>query len=250
VGKWFDEHILAEGRLPLLLCFLAFIVTFLVTRVITRMIRAGRGPFKDNVSTSGLHIHHAVPGIILLVVGAFMSVAVVSERPWNEISAVLIGIGTALVLDEFALILHMSDVYWSEEGRISLEMVSLAIAGMGLFLVGLSPFDFSGDPGDNATIVSAVLGALFHLALIVICVVKGKYGMALLGAFVPVVAIIAAIRLARPGSLWTRRRYTGTRVAKAAQAQAREDRYHQRYGRFTASFGSFIAGKPTDELAS
>ena len=51
----------------------------------------------------------------------------------------MIGIGTSLVLDEFALILHLSDVYWSEQGRVSIEVVSLAIAAMGLVLVGLQP---------------------------------------------------------------------------------------------------------------
>jgi hypothetical protein len=250
VRPWLDEHIFAEQRLPLFLCFLSFVVTFVITRVITRMIRAGRGPFKDNVSASGLHVHHAVPGIILLVLGALISVSVVSERPWNEIAAVMIGIGTALVLDEFALILHMSDVYWSEEGRISVEMVSLSVAGMGMFLVGFSPFEFSGEPGDNATIASAVVGALFHLSLVVVCVVKGKYGMALLGAFVPVVAFVAAIRLARPDSLWARRRYTAGRADKAGRTQVREARYHQRYGRFTTALGYLVAGRPSDELAS
>ncbi len=33
----------------LFLCFAAFVVTFFTTRGITRMIRAGKGPFKDNV---------------------------------------------------------------------------------------------------------------------------------------------------------------------------------------------------------
>ncbi len=64
----------------------------------------------------------------------------------------LIGIGTSLVLDEFALILHLQDVYWSDEGRISVEMVSLAVACIGLALVGVSPADFSGDPRTTATI--------------------------------------------------------------------------------------------------
>jgi len=47
----------------------------------------------------------------------------------------------ALVLDEFALILHLEDVSWSDEGRISVEMVSLAIACLGLALIGIRPFD-------------------------------------------------------------------------------------------------------------
>ena len=71
---WLEREFIESGRLPLFLCFLAFVLTFLVTRVITRTIRSGRGPFGDNVSPSGLHIHHAVPGVIILVVGAFLAV--------------------------------------------------------------------------------------------------------------------------------------------------------------------------------
>jgi len=63
---WFETTIVDIGRLPLFLCFLAFIITFVVTRVITRLIRAGTGPFGDNVSASGVHVHHAVPGVVLL----------------------------------------------------------------------------------------------------------------------------------------------------------------------------------------
>jgi hypothetical protein len=59
-----------RANLPFV-CFAAFVVTFVATRDITRMIRAGRGPFHDDVSSSGVHIHHAVPGIILLITGAF-----------------------------------------------------------------------------------------------------------------------------------------------------------------------------------
>ena len=131
MASWFQEEIIESDRLALFLTFLAFIVTFVATRLITRMIRAGRGPFKDNVSGGGLHIHHAVPGIILLVVGAVMSVGTGSVSPFAEIAAVLVGIGTSLVLDEFALILHLQDVYWAREGRLSVEMVTLAVGSHG-----------------------------------------------------------------------------------------------------------------------
>src|SRR5215203_7279405 len=140
MASWFNEEIIRNDRLALFLCFVAFILTFITTRVITRMIRAGRGPFKDNVSSSGLHVHHAVPGVMLLVVGAFVSVGTGSEVPRAEISGVLIGIGTSLVLDEFALILHLQDVYWTDEGRISVEMVSLAFGCIGFAVVGFAPF--------------------------------------------------------------------------------------------------------------
>jgi hypothetical protein len=245
VGNWFHETIIAKNRVALFLCFAAFIVTFVVTRVITRNIRAGRGPFKDNVSTSGMHIHHAVPGIVLLVTGAFMSVATGSEHPWTDISAVMIGIGTSLVLDEFALILHLSDVYWAEQGRVSVEVVSLAIACMGLALVGFSPNLFNGDSGDTPTLFGTAVAAGVHIAIILICLLKGKYEFALLGAFVPFIGLICAIRTARPTSRWAQRFYRGARLDRAEDKAARFD---ARWGRSVDFVSDFIAGKPSDEL--
>jgi hypothetical protein len=241
VGRWFRDEIVEHDRLPLLLCFAAFVVTFVVTRVITRTIRAGKGPFTDHVSRSGLHVHHAVPGIILLVTGAFWSVATGSEPPWAEISAVLIGIGTSLVLDEFALIVHLSDVYWSQEGRLSVEMVSLAIGCMGLVLVGFSPISFDGDATDGAIAVTLLTAGLFYVAVIVVCVVKGKYQLALIGTFVPLLGLLCALRMARPDSLWARRFYRGEQLERAEHRAAEFD---HRFGRITDFIGDFVAGKP------
>ena len=117
VADWFQEHVVDRGRLPLFACFAVYIVTFLGTRTVTRLIRSGRGPFTDNVSASGLHVHHAVPGIVLLVTGAFMAVSIANDSGWMVVAGILVGVGTSLVLDEFALILHLQDVYWAEEGR-------------------------------------------------------------------------------------------------------------------------------------
>ncbi len=68
MASWWHRDMIAPGKLPLMLCFLAFVVTFVVTRTITRMIRDGRGPFRNHVTASGTHIHHSVPGIILLII--------------------------------------------------------------------------------------------------------------------------------------------------------------------------------------
>lgn len=208
-------------NVPLLVCFTAFLVTFVVTRVITRMIRAGRGPFRDNVSESGVHIHHAVPGIILLVIGAFMAVGT-DASAWTIVAALLVGTGTSLVLDEFALILHLEDVYWADEGRVSVEMVSLAIACLGLVVLGVRPFDVGGtDSGvDVLTVTTAILT---QVATVLLCVVKGKYKTALFGCFIPLVSLAGAIRLARPGSRWARRRYGPEKMAKATERAARSD---------------------------
>jgi hypothetical protein len=230
------------ANLPLFVCFAAFVVTFVTTRVITRMIRAGRGPFHDNVSSSGVHIHHAVPGIILLITGAFMAVATNTSSGWTIVAALLVGIGTSLVLDEFALILHLQDVYWSDEGRISVEMVSLAIACLGLLLIGFRPFDLREDtPGASALVVASSI-ALLVLWLLV-CIAKGKYKLALFGAFIPVVALVGAIRLARPGSRWAKRRYGPAKLARAAERAAR---YDARFGPATDWVSDFVAGKPSE----
>ena len=243
MASWFREEIIESDRLALFLTFLAFICTFLATRGITRMIRAGRGPFKDNVSEGGLHIHHAVPGLILLVVGAFMSVGTGSVSPFAEIAAVLVGIGTSLVLDEFALILHLEDVYWAKEGRVSVEMVTLAIGATGLALVGVNPFDFSGDAGDTTKIALSAAGLVCHFAFVVGCLLKGKYPTALFGIFIPFVSWIGAVRLARPSSRWAKRFY---HPAKLAKATARAARHDDRWGPITGRIADLVAGSPSE----
>jgi hypothetical protein len=230
-------------NVPLLVCFGAFVLTFLVTRTITRMIRAGRGPFHDNVSGSGVHVHHAVPGIILLVVGAFTAVGTSgSGSAWGIVAALLVGVGTSLVLDEFALILHLQDVYWADEGRISVEMVSLAMGCLGLAVCGLTPFDVTGLEGgiEGALAIALVIATV--LLLIVVSVMKGKYKLALFGAFIPLCALVAALRLARPESRWAKRHYG---PKKLARAEARTASYDARFGPATAWVSDFVAGRPS-----
>ena len=241
MSSWIQHDLIDAGRLPLFLCFLAFLVTFVTTRVITRMIRADRGPFKDNVTSGGTHIHHSVPGIILLITGAFMGVAAQSATGWSIASAVLVGVGSSLVLDEFALILHLQDVYWSNEGRISVEMVSLAVGALGLVLVGLNPFSVDTSVGGNQVAATAVVLAV-NLPAIVVCVDKGKFKLALFGAFIPFVALLGAVRLARPHSRWARRHY---HPAKATKAAARTARYDARFGPATDWILDFVAGRPS-----
>jgi hypothetical protein len=230
-------------NVPLLVCFAAFVVTFLVTRTITRMIRAGKGPFHDNVSQSGVHIHHAVPGIILLTAGAFVAVGTSgSDSAWVIVAALLVGVGTSLVLDEFALILHLQDVYWADEGRISVEMVSLAMGCLGLAVVGLTPFDVRGIEGGIEGAVALLVTIATVVWLIVVSIMKGKYKLALFGAFIPLCALVAAIRLARPESRWAKRRYGPDKLARA---RSRTTWYDEHFGPATAWVGDFVAGRPS-----
>ncbi len=244
--EWLQRDIVEPGKLPIFLCFAAFVVTFLATRIITRLIRAGRGPFKNNVSASGVHVHHAVPGIILLVTGAFIAIGVPPDPPWLELAAVAIGIGTSLVLDEFALILHLEDVYWSDEGRLSVEMVSLATACLGLLLIGVVPFgvDDQGD-GEISARVSVLFVLFVDIVAVVMCVLKGKRKLALFGIFVAPIAYVGAIRLARPQSAWARRRYEH-KPHRLTRATQRAERFDARWDPIADRFSNLIAGRPSE----
>lgn len=240
MSEWWQRNIIEPRKLALLLCFAAFVVTFVTTRTITRLIRSGRGPFKNNVSSSGLHVHHAVPGLFLLVVGSVLAIGAPPGPPWREIAGVLIGIGASLVLDEFALILHLDDVYWSAEGRVSVEMVSLAVAAMGFVLVGSVPFGVNSVGDTELSFRTGVVSTtIINVALVVLAVIKGKYKMALVGAFVPVISAIAAVRLARPTSRWARR-YDGAKLAKATERAARFD---ARWDPIGDRLADLVAGK-------
>jgi hypothetical protein len=107
----------------------SFVTTFAITRGITHAIRAwGRlGPIR-NLSSGGRHIHHLVPGTVLALLSGGAAISL-SREPRNRWLAIPFGVGSALVLDEAALLLELDDVYWSEEGRLS---VRIAFATMGL----------------------------------------------------------------------------------------------------------------------
>ena len=243
MDRWWQRDVLEAGKLPLMVCFLAFVLTFVVTRGITRAIRAGKGPFRDQVTASGVHVHHAIPGLVLLIVGAFVSVGTPGEGAWPTVAAVAIGIGVSLVLDEFALLLHLDDVYWSNEGRVSVDVVSLTAACLGLVLVGISP---AGVDEVNTTELTLRLSSsaflLLHFVLVVICVLKGKYRMALFGLFLIPVAMVGAVRLARPGSRRARRRYSARRLQKAGVRAAKVD---ERYGPARRRFENVVGGAPS-----
>jgi hypothetical protein len=191
VDSWWDRDVIAAGKLPLMLCFIAFVLTFQTTRLITRLIRDGRGPFRNNVTSGGIHVHHAVPGLILLIIGAFTVVGDVDSLPWLCVAGLAVGIGVSLVLDEFALILYLEDVYWSGEGQLSVQKVSLTAACLGLFLVGFSSVRV--DDVDSTELLfrlSATGVVVADEALVVICVFKGKYRTALFGQFLPPLALL------------------------------------------------------------
>ena len=148
------------------------------------------------------------------------------------------------LLDEFALVLFLKDVYWSEQGRLSVEVVFVAIALCGLAVLGWVPEGFAPGPGARVTAyLGIILGLIVNLVFVVVCLLKGKVWSCVLGVYVGLIALVGAIRLARPGSPWARRRYPpGSR--KMARARAREQRYAQPVQRLRIWFQDLIAGRP------
>jgi hypothetical protein len=173
-------------------------------------------------TSGGLHIHHLVWGIVTVLLTGFITFAVQPEGFWFDLLAVLFGIGAGLTLDEFALWLHLEDVYWAREGRSSIDAVIVAAAIGGLIVAGAAPFD-TGDGDSIATIAGLVL---INLGFVVVTALKGKLFTALVGAFVPLLAQVGAIRLAKPDSWWSKRRY--------AEGSTKRERAIERHGRAEA----------------
>jgi hypothetical protein len=128
----YELHIVHPGKEQAFWLLISFLVTFVIVRLITHAIRAGRGPF-HNVSMHGEHVHHLVPGIILVLISGYLAAAL-HLRLTRTIDAIVFGIGAALTLDEFALWLNLKDVYWEKQGHDSVDIVVIA-ATLGLLVV-------------------------------------------------------------------------------------------------------------------
>ena len=58
-------------------------------------------------------------------------------------------------LDEFALWVHLQDVYWSEEGRASFDAVACTAAFAGLVVIGTRPFGLDEPTSPSAASASS-----------------------------------------------------------------------------------------------
>src|SRR3984957_19961137 len=114
MSSWFSTNIEQTGRLPLFCFFCAFVAGFGFIRLSVRLIRAQVRWWPGNVTPGDLHVHHMVFGVVLMVAGGVAGIASPSQpMAWRGAAAAVFGLGTALVLDEFALMLHLRDVYWT-----------------------------------------------------------------------------------------------------------------------------------------
>jgi hypothetical protein len=230
----------SEGERAGLILLGSMLLSFLLIRVSTRLMRSPKVTWwPGSIKTEGgLHVHHHVFGIALMLFAGFL-LSLQLDSPWTELSAAAFGIGAGLTLDEYALWLHLEDVYWAEEGRRSVDAVIVAAIVGGLVLMGFLPF--STDEGAPAIILSVLLS----LAVAAVAVLKGKFFMGVAGMLFVPIGLIGAIRVAKPDSPWARRRYPEGSPKRIVS--------ERRYARHTARYQRFqdrVAGAPSPKDAS
>jgi lysyl-tRNA synthetase class 2 len=198
------------GREPLLLMLAASLLTFAATRLYTRVARVRRW---RSGRVGDVHLHHMVAGNVLTLTCGMLELAFQPGDFGVDLLSIGFGVGAAFVLDEFALTVHLRDVYWTPEGRHSIE-VSIIWALLGLMLLtGISPFGIHDQTETPRIIGFAVV--IVSIGLSIITCLKGKLTLGLLSIFLPPVGLVAAYRLARPGSIWAQLFYNPQQLARA-----------------------------------
>ena len=129
-GRFLHERIPDRPHRRLFLASVSFFITFLAVRLLVYAITHHIGPF-GWVMMGGRHIHHLVWGILILLIVGYANLAEVGTGSTAQsifagrLLSILYGVGAALTLDEFALWLNLQDVYWSRQGRESIDAVVL-----------------------------------------------------------------------------------------------------------------------------
>jgi len=244
----YESHVYEAGKEPLLLLLVSFLIAFSLTRLYTRLARY-RGWGSGNVG--GVHLHHIVPGIVLVLVGGVLLAATSNSQSISrDLIAIMFGVGAALILDEFALVLHFEDVYWTERGRLSIEASIVGVLFAAVLLVASSPFGSPGDSTDER-LVAVFTYLLFNVALAVVTLLKGKFMTGVIAMFMAPVALIGAVRMAKPYSPWARWFYDPARTRSPARRVKRERKLARatrrfeggRLGRFERRLVDAIGGR-------
>ncbi len=124
------ENNLDPGERSAVWAWTAFTVTFGSVRVLTHWIRAGHGPSGGGMSIGGKHFHHYNIGIGMLTGLGAVALRGTERHRRHPAAAIAYGAGSALIVDELALLLDLQDVYWANEGRISVD-AAIGVIGVG-----------------------------------------------------------------------------------------------------------------------
>jgi len=217
LGSAFDTYIVDAGKLPAFIFLCSFLIAFGFIRTSAHMIRAQVSWWPGNVVVGGTHIHHMFWGILTIMVSGWIAITVDPGSPGREILAVTFGIGTGLALDEFALWLDLKDVYWSEEGRKSIDAVIVAAIIAGFGILGMAVWVDAANDIADAVHVGVGIGAFVSLSFVAVSFLKERFAIGIAGLFVPLIGLFGALRLARPSSPWAKLFYDEKAKARAAE---------------------------------
>jgi hypothetical protein len=236
----YDLVVADDHRQRAFICLVALLASFLVIRTSARMTRAFTW-WPGGVKTeTGVHLHHFVWGIFLMLGAGFVGVGLDLQEPWSGIVAAVFGVGAGFTLDEFALWTRLEDVYWSPQGRSSLEAIAI-VASLGvLVVVGVQPFEL--ETTESAVSVSLAIG--LSLLVATIAFLKGRILPGAVGLFILPVGLFAAGRLANPSSPWARRFYPAD-SRRLARARRRFDDPQRAGARLRRGLTNLIGGRPT-----
>lgn len=245
LSDFWQDQLVEHDKQWVFLVLLGLIGSFGFIRMSTRLMRSPRVPWwPGSVETGGVHVHHLVFGIFLMMLAGTVSFSSFAADPLYSISAVAFGIGMGLTIDEFALWLYLDDVYWKEQGRSSVDAAVYVTAFIALILIGVRPVELTDDD------ISAVIGSVISVALVggacLISLLKRRLWHGTVGVLLPFLSVYAAFRLAKPDSWWAKRRYGDRNSAKQERSEERF-RPDRRTERFKRWLQDLIGGSPEDE---
>jgi lysyl-tRNA synthetase, class II len=244
----YEEQIVATGKEALLFLFLSFLVAFVLVRLYTRV---GRRRGWGSGRVGGVHLHHVVPGLILVLLAGVLAFTPSARGDVVlELLAIVFGAGAALVLDEFALVLHVKDVYWSEEGRSSIDALIIGTLLGAVLLLTTAPWEHQQGSAASGPRVGVFVGLAATVLLSLLCFLKGKRLLGLAGLALFPISLVGAVRLAKPSSPWARWFYDSSREVPARRRRrgrklARSGRRFEggRLGRFERWFSEVVGGR-------
>ena len=221
LSDFYNDQLVEHDRQWLFLVLLGLVLSFGFIRLSTRLMRSPRVPWWPGsiVSDGGVHLHHLVFGIVLMMAAGTISFAGFAVTPIYEICALGFGVGIGLTIDEFALWVHLDDVYWAKEGRASIDAAVIATALMGLVMLGVRPFEV--ETGTASAVIATIAGAALAVGVVVICFLKGRLLHGIVGFFISPLAIYGACRIGKPQSAWARRFYGSRNPAKQRKSELR-----------------------------
>jgi len=245
----FWDELEANHEQAVFLVLVGFLGSFAFIRMSTRIIRSESVSWwPGNIeSDGGVHVHHLVFGIVAMMAAGTLGFVADGRTPYAEICALFFGIGVGLTIDEFALWVHLEDVYWSREGRSSIDATVIAASLMLLIVLGVSPVVI--DSTTTEALITSIVLTLVAFGCVAICFAKGRILHGTIGVFFAPLAIYGASRIGKPESAWARYRYAERRPGKQAKAV---DRFppDRRTERFKEAFRDIVGGKPSEGLTA